>query len=150
MQILSRSPRMEDFKMASSRVGSEGCIALAQSLQSGSCLTRLDLSDNPTDSEVRHACIPWFSSWPLLPHVAACIHLGPLPLKGSDCHPAGSNHYPVCQYPSQQPHAPLFCLSSGRAHHCCILRPNELAMSDWSSPAHYANKQSLERHAVTG
>ena len=39
--------------MASSRVGSEGCIALATSLHTSSCLTCLDLSDNPTDSEVR-------------------------------------------------------------------------------------------------
>ncbi len=34
-QILSRAPVMEDFRMASSRVGAEGGIALAQGLSAG-------------------------------------------------------------------------------------------------------------------
>lgn len=34
-QILSRAPLMEDFRMASSRVGAEGGIALAQGLSAG-------------------------------------------------------------------------------------------------------------------
>ena len=38
MQILSRSPLMEDFRMASSRVGGEGGIALAQGLSAGALL----------------------------------------------------------------------------------------------------------------
>ena len=35
LQILQRAPRMADFRMASSRVGAEGGIALAQGLSIG-------------------------------------------------------------------------------------------------------------------
>ena len=35
LQILQRAPRMADFRMASSRVGAEGGIALAQGLSTG-------------------------------------------------------------------------------------------------------------------
>ena len=35
MQILSRAPKLEYFRMGSSRVGSEGGIALARSMMTG-------------------------------------------------------------------------------------------------------------------
>lgn len=62
--ILARAPAMQDFKMASSRVGPAGGIALARGLLAGQCLVRLDLSDNPMTAEVAEA-------------LAACIHQQP-------------------------------------------------------------------------
>ncbi|MEW5318498.1 MAG: hypothetical protein WDW38_009714 [Sanguina aurantia] len=53
--ILSRSPVMEDFRMASSRVGPQGGIALASGLSAGFHLVRLDLSDNPMTPAVAPA-----------------------------------------------------------------------------------------------
>lgn len=52
-RVLSRCPAMEDFKMASSRVGADGGIALAKALASaGTNLRILDIHDNPMTSEI--------------------------------------------------------------------------------------------------
>uniref|UniRef100_A0A7S0R6D9 WPP domain-containing protein n=1 Tax=Chlamydomonas leiostraca TaxID=1034604 RepID=A0A7S0R6D9_9CHLO len=53
--ILARAPRMEDFRMASSRVGPQGGMALCQALCTGRSLVRLDVSDNPMTEEVAPA-----------------------------------------------------------------------------------------------
>ena len=51
--VLSRCPSMEDFKMASSRVGGAGGIALAKALAvGGTNLLSLDIHDNPMTSEI--------------------------------------------------------------------------------------------------
>jgi Ran GTPase-activating protein (RanGAP) involved in mRNA processing and transport len=51
--VLSRCPAMEDFKMASSRVGGAGGIALAKALAvGGTNLLSLDIHDNPMTSEI--------------------------------------------------------------------------------------------------
>jgi len=51
--VLARCPAMEDFKMASSRVGAEGGVALAHALTSGgSSLVSLDIHDNPMTADV--------------------------------------------------------------------------------------------------
>lgn len=51
--VLARSPAMEDFKMASSRVGADGGNALAQALASaGTALVSLDVHDNPMTSDI--------------------------------------------------------------------------------------------------
>jgi len=51
--VLSRCPAMEDFKMASSRVGGAGGIALAIALAvGGTNLLSLDIHDNPMTSEI--------------------------------------------------------------------------------------------------
>ena len=52
-KVLSRCPNMEDFKMASSRVGGDGGVALSQALASaGTSLRILDIHDNPMTSEI--------------------------------------------------------------------------------------------------
>lgn len=43
---------MQDFKMVSSRVGSEGGAALCSALGHGTCLTSFDISDNPMDADI--------------------------------------------------------------------------------------------------
>ena len=51
-RVVKRCPKLEDFKMASSRVGADGGVALAQALFScGSRLRSLDLHDNPLTHE---------------------------------------------------------------------------------------------------
>ena len=51
--VLARCPAMEDFKMASSRVGAEGGKALAKALTAGgSKLLILDIHDNPMTAEI--------------------------------------------------------------------------------------------------
>ena len=50
--VLARSPCMEEFKMASSRIGAAGGIAIGKALsQSGAKLISLDLHDNPLTGE---------------------------------------------------------------------------------------------------
>ncbi len=53
--ILSRAPLMADFRMASSRVGPKGGIALCQGLVAGRNLVKLDISDNPMTAKVATA-----------------------------------------------------------------------------------------------
>ncbi|CAD7700807.1 unnamed protein product [Ostreobium quekettii] len=51
-KLLTRSPKMREFRMESSRVGPEGGMALVQGLCAGTCLVSLDISDNPMGAEV--------------------------------------------------------------------------------------------------
>eukprot|EP00198_Chlamydomonas_reinhardtii_P008040 XP_001697377.1 RAN GTPase activating protein, RANGAP1 [Chlamydomonas reinhardtii] len=64
--LLARAPRMEDIRFASSRVGPAGGIALAQGLMSGSCLVRLDFSDNPLTAEAAPALAAALARQPAL------------------------------------------------------------------------------------
>ncbi|KAJ9527605.1 hypothetical protein QJQ45_025877 [Haematococcus lacustris] len=50
--VLAHSPHMADFRMASSRVGPSGGIALAKALTTGRHLVKLDISDNPMTAAV--------------------------------------------------------------------------------------------------
>ncbi|KAF8069620.1 RANGAP1 [Scenedesmus sp. PABB004] len=68
-RLLARCPRMADFKMASSRVGAAGGIAIARALAAGGALVRLDLSDNPLTEEVAPALAACLSAAPALAHL---------------------------------------------------------------------------------
>jgi Ran GTPase-activating protein 1 len=68
-KILARAPMMEDFKLASSRVGPEGGNALARALCAGTALTKLDLSDNPMTSDVAAALAACVAYQPNLRHL---------------------------------------------------------------------------------
>lgn len=53
--ILQRAPLMADFRMASSRVGSDGGIAIIEALAKGTSLAKLDISDNPMTEAIAPA-----------------------------------------------------------------------------------------------
>lgn len=65
-KILARAPKLEAFRMASSRVGLDGGIALANSMTPGNCLQRLDLSDNPMTGEVAESLAAMLKGQPHL------------------------------------------------------------------------------------
>ena len=50
-KMLSRMPSIEEFQMASSRVGPSGVLALAEGLSASTGLSSLDLNDNPATAE---------------------------------------------------------------------------------------------------
>ncbi|KAG1673269.1 hypothetical protein FOA52_002549 [Chlamydomonas sp. UWO 241] len=68
-KILARAPMMEDFKLASSRVGPQGGNALARALCAGTALTKLDLSDNPMTADVAAALAACVAYQPNLRHL---------------------------------------------------------------------------------
>ncbi len=65
-RVLARAPLIEDFRMASSRVGPKGGLALAQALAAGTRLVRLDISDNPMTEKVAPALAALVKSQPHL------------------------------------------------------------------------------------
>ena len=105
MQIVSRAPQLETFRMASSRVGMDGGIALANSMMAGADVTTVFSAQRSANSR----CVPVKLKWVM--YMAQRANWGPYVLL-SICVVGVTvyltHHLPMCQ--------PTSCVCSGLVH----------------------------------